>query len=96
MKPANADAVKKPVVITLPDGKKLTFEGTVTGFDIAKQIGPGLAKAALAAAKLLEPKTQHVHLTSPTLKTETDIRDWLAQTKAKLVEKLKDGPIVIS
>jgi len=39
---------KSPVVITLPDGKKLTFEGPVTGLDIAKQIGPGLAKAALA------------------------------------------------
>ena len=39
---------QSPVVITLPDGKKLTFEGAVTGLDIAKQIGPGLAKAALA------------------------------------------------
>ncbi len=39
---------KSPIVITLPDGKKLTFESAVTGLDIAKQIGPGLAKAALA------------------------------------------------
>ena len=39
---------KSPVVITLPDGKKLTFDSAVTGLDIAKQIGPGLAKAALA------------------------------------------------
>ncbi|MBI3440222.1 MAG: TGS domain-containing protein, partial [Proteobacteria bacterium] len=38
-----------PVVVTLPDGKKLSFERPVTGYDIAKQIGPGLAKAALAA-----------------------------------------------
>jgi threonyl-tRNA synthetase len=37
-----------PVAITLPDGKKLSFDGPVTGLDIAKQIGPGLAKAALA------------------------------------------------
>ena len=48
MQPASAEAVKSPVVITLPDGKKLTFENAVTGLDIAKQIGPGLAKAALA------------------------------------------------
>jgi hypothetical protein len=54
------------------------------------------AKVALAAAKLLQPTTQHMHLTSPTLESEDDVRDWLAQTEAELVEKLKDGPIVIS
>jgi threonyl-tRNA synthetase len=48
MKPASSEAMKSPVVITLPDGKTLTFEGAVTGLDIATQIGPGLAKAALA------------------------------------------------
>ncbi len=36
-----------PVTITLPDGSKRTFEGTVTGTDIANDIGPGLAKAAM-------------------------------------------------
>ncbi len=48
MKPASAETAKRPVVVTLPDGKKLTFDGAVTGLEIAKQIGPGLAKAALA------------------------------------------------
>ena len=48
MKPAASEPVKSPVVITLPDGKKLTFDGPVTGADIAAKIGPGLAKAALA------------------------------------------------
>ncbi|ANK81353.1 MAG: threonine--tRNA ligase [Rhizobiales bacterium NRL2] len=37
-----------PVVITLPDGKSMTFERTPTGLDVAEAIGPGLAKAALA------------------------------------------------
>ena len=37
-----------PVKITLPDGKVLSFDGKVTGADVAKAIGPGLAKAALA------------------------------------------------
>jgi len=54
------------------------------------------ARAALAAAKLLEPKTQHVHLASGTLKTEQDVKDWLAGTEKDLLAKLKDGPIVIS
>ena len=48
MKPVHSEPARSPVIITLPDGKTLTFEGTVTGFDIAGKIGAGLAKAALA------------------------------------------------
>jgi threonyl-tRNA synthetase len=36
------------VAITLPDGKVRQYPGPVTGADIARDIGPGLAKAALA------------------------------------------------
>ncbi len=36
-------------VITLPDGAKKIYEGSVTPAQIAADIGPGLAKAALAA-----------------------------------------------
>jgi hypothetical protein len=54
------------------------------------------ANAALAAAKLLEPKTQRVHLSSNTLKAEQDVKNWLANTEKDLMAKLKDGPIVIS
>jgi hypothetical protein len=54
------------------------------------------ARAAVAAAKLLEPKTQRVHLTSGTLKTEAEVKAWLAGTEKDLLAKLKDGPIVIS
>ena len=54
------------------------------------------ARAAIAAAKLLEPKTQCVHLTSGTLKTEQDAKAWLASTEKDLLAKLKDGPVVIS
>jgi len=49
-----------------------------------------------AVAKLLEPKTQHVHLTSGTLKTEQDVKDWLAEQEKVLLEKVKKNPIVIS
>ena len=35
-------------VITLPDGSQRQFEAPVTVFDVASDIGPGLAKAALA------------------------------------------------
>ena len=52
-------------------------------------------QAALAAAKLLEPKTQSVKLKSGTLKTADNIKEWLAETETDLVLKLKKGPIVI-
>lgn len=54
------------------------------------------ARAAVTAAKILEPKTQHLHLTSGTLKTEQEIKAWLVGTEKDLLTKLKDGPVVIS
>ncbi|MDF1677878.1 MAG: threonine--tRNA ligase [Legionellaceae bacterium] len=37
------------LTITLPDGKQLPFEAPVTAYKVAESIGPGLAKAAIAA-----------------------------------------------
>ena len=54
------------------------------------------ARAAMATSKLLEPKAQHVHLRSETLKTEQDVKNWLGATGKNLVAKLKIGPVVIS
>ncbi|MGB2304690.1 MAG: TGS domain-containing protein, partial [Candidatus Puniceispirillales bacterium] len=36
-------------VITLPDGAKRQYDQPITAYDVAADIGPGLAKAALAA-----------------------------------------------
>jgi hypothetical protein len=52
-------------------------------------------QAALAAARLLEPKTQRVTLSSGTLKTADDVAAWLADTEAELLEKIKKGPVVV-
>ncbi len=38
----------QPITITLPDGSRRTYAAGVTGGEIATDIGPGLAKAALA------------------------------------------------
>jgi len=43
-----AAASSHQVRITLPDGSVRTFPGPVTGAELAKSIGPGLAKAAVA------------------------------------------------
>ena len=53
-------------------------------------------RASMAAAKLLEPKARRVHLTSGTLKTEQELKVWLAATEQDIISKLKDGPVVIS
>ena len=37
------------LTITLPDGKQLPFDAPVTALNVAESIGPGLAKAAIAA-----------------------------------------------
>src|SRR6516165_1714698 len=38
----------QPIVVTLPDGKRLEFTAPLSGGDVAAAIGPGLAKAAIA------------------------------------------------
>jgi hypothetical protein len=53
-------------------------------------------QVTLAAARLLEPKTQRVSLSSGTLKTPEDVTAWLAETEAELLEKIKKGPVVIN
>jgi len=46
--PGSRDGSLPKVRITLPDGSERTYEGPVTGLALASDIGPGLAKAALA------------------------------------------------
>jgi hypothetical protein len=61
----------------------------------AQALSKQFANAALAAARLLEPKTQERHLTSSTLKTPEDVQAWLAATGEELTAALQDGPVVI-
>ena len=50
----------QPVVITLPDGSQKSFPGPVTGLEIARSIGEGLAKASYAVK--VNGKTQDLNL----------------------------------
>lgn len=54
------------------------------------------SNAALCAAKLLEPETQTIKLSSGTLKTEDDVKSWVKGVENDLLSKIKDGPILIS
>jgi hypothetical protein len=53
------------------------------------------SKAKAEAAKELEPKTQSITLRSETLRTDADVKAWLAKTESDLLTAIKAGPIVI-
>jgi hypothetical protein len=52
--------------------------------------------AVAQAGKILEPKLQQVRLTSVTLKTPEDVKQWLSQQEDMLIEKLKLGLVIIN
>jgi threonyl-tRNA synthetase len=96
----SAAAASSPVVITLPDGKQLTFDGPVTGADIAAKIGPGLAKAALAVKRdgvLIDLQRQIKNNAAVAIVTRKDpealelIRHDTAHVLAEAVQELFPG-----
>jgi len=54
------------------------------------------SQVAKEAALLLEPKVQHVRISSPTLRTEAEVKAWISIQEQTLLAKLKDGPVVVS
>ena len=87
-------------VVTLPDGSQRTFDRPVTVFDVAADIGAGLAKAALAGvADGREVDTSHVIERDTTLSILTDrdeaaieiIRHSTAHLLAQAVQQLFPG-----
>jgi hypothetical protein len=52
-------------------------------------------EALSRAAHLLEPTVRLVKVTSPALRTEPEVRAWLDSTEKRLLEELKQGPIII-
>lgn len=54
-----------------------------------------VAQALLLAAQRLEPTARRVALAGATLRTEADVREWLAQAEKRLLTALAQGPIVV-
>ncbi len=79
------------VAITLPDGSVRSYAGPVTGLDVAKDIGPGLAKAALAIRVNGEMKdltttlTTDTHLAIVTAKDGSDALELLRHDAAHVM-----------
>jgi len=58
---------------------------------------PGRVQQAIErAAKLLEPKVQTVTLERSTLRSEQEIDAWLDRQKSKLLDGLKQGPVLVN
>jgi hypothetical protein len=58
---------------------------------------PGRVQQAIErAAKLLEPKVQTVTLERSTLRSEQEVDAWLGRQKVKLLEGLKQGPVLVN
>ena len=88
------------VAITLPDGSVRRYDRAVTGADVAADIGPGLAKAALAVKingemkDLLLPLTEDVKLAIVTRKDPDALellRHDAAHVMAQAVQELYPG-----
>ncbi len=87
--------------LTLPDGSVREVAAGTTGGDVARSIGPGLAKAALAArvdgevVDLERPITKHASLAIVTAKDEADAlelaRHDFAHVLAEAVQALHPG-----
>jgi len=45
---------------------------------------------------MLEPWLQQIRLTSGTLKTPDDVKQWLSEKEQELLDKLKAGPVIVS
>ena len=53
-------------------------------------------KARMEAARRLEPKAVSVKLPAATLRNEEDVELWIDAVRDKVLQRLKDGPVIIS
>jgi len=87
-----------PVRIDGGDALLAALEATPLGIWRTKSAAlPQLFRqAALAAEKKLEPTVREIQLPRRTLKSESDVKEWVSEAERELLDKVKDGPIVIS
>ena len=84
------EVIRKPL---LTEKGQILREQNIQVFEVATWASKHQIKEA---AELLEPKVQHVHLSSVVLHTEKDVKQWLAGQEKTLLDRIKTGPVVIS
>ncbi|BCU82863.1 hypothetical protein JIR001_26460 [Polycladomyces abyssicola] len=63
--------------------------------DAVAAIPERVARALEEAARKLKPKAQRISLRPATLETEDEVKAWLAEHERKLLEAIKQGPVII-
>lgn len=63
--------------------------------ELAEGLPTRFTRAREEAARALEPSVSSVHLKSPILRTEADVKAWIETTQAELLQRIGDGPVVI-
>lgn len=63
--------------------------------DRRKALSHRFDELRMEVAKLLEPKVVRVQLPRTTVRDEGELEQWLAEAKAAVLEKLKDGPVML-
>ena len=53
------------------------------------------ADARAEADRLVEPAVRHVKLTSSTLRSPEDVKDWVEATERELLDRIRHGPVVV-
>ena len=53
------------------------------------------ADARAEADRLVEPTVRHVKLTSSTLRSPDDVKDWVEATERELLDRIRHGPVVV-
>ncbi len=64
--------------------------------DEADAVSSRVQKALELAARLLEPKIQPVRVDAATLRTESEVREWVTRQEQRLLEAVKHGPVLVS
>jgi hypothetical protein len=94
-----AEGIAEVPALSISDDTALLKTLSATPLPVWKTKTDALAQqfsnAALAAARLLEPKAQSLKLTKATFHTESDADAWWDENRKQIIKKLKDGPVII-
>ena len=63
--------------------------------DTVAAVPERVARALEEATRRLKPKARRISLRPATLETEDDVKAWLAEHESKLLEAIRQGPIII-
>jgi hypothetical protein len=89
--PAKTDTSNDEAMLSALDSRSLAARQAE-----ADAVTGRVQRALQLAARLLEPKVQIVTVEHATLRTERDAHEWAERQEKKIVEALKQGPVLVN